>query len=228
MVSKRLEMLCSMVTKGNRLADIGTDHALLPIALVQKRIVPHAIAMDVKEGPLQHAKDNIAVAGLEDYIETRLSDGLKGLQPGETDTVLISGMGGRLMTKILDGWDVLDGVKEWIFQPQSELAEFRRYLARRGLVITDERMLCENEKYYTILQCKPGSPYEADPLSAAFGPILLARRDAVLKEFLEKEMQTLLVLLDGLKDTDSEKAAARAKELNETGLLISNAIDLLG
>ena len=227
MLSKRLEMLCGMVTAGHRLADIGTDHAFLPIKLIKDKVIPHAIAIDINEGPLLRAKEHIKQAGLEDYIETRISDGLDKLRADEADTVLIAGMGGRLMIRILSGWEDLSNVREWIFQPQSEIAEFRKYIAQRGLIIEDERMICEDEKYYTMIKCCPGSPYETDALSASFGPVLLARRDATLKACLEKEMASLLVLMESLNQTDSKKAEERTAQLSYKGLLISNAMDIL-
>lgn len=102
-LSKRLERLGCYVTKGNRLADIGTDHAYLSIALVQAGRIPSAIAADVNEGPLLRAGEHIRAAGLSRQVETRLSDGLSRFQSDEADTVVIAGMGGQLMRRILEG-----------------------------------------------------------------------------------------------------------------------------
>ena len=96
-------------TKGSRLADIGTDHGYIPIALVQKGRIPSALAMDVGKGPLSRAREHIHSQGLDTYIETRLSDGLTELHEGEADTVLIAGMGGMLMKRILEGGKRLHG-----------------------------------------------------------------------------------------------------------------------
>ena len=93
-LSKRMKAVASMVTPGNILADIGTDHGYVPIALVQRERIPKAIAMDINKGPLQRAKDNIVLYHMEEYIETRLSDGVEALLEGEVDTILIAGMGG--------------------------------------------------------------------------------------------------------------------------------------
>ena len=99
-LSMRLRAIAGMVTKGNRLADVGCDHGYLSIWLVSEKTVPSAIAMDVRPGPLSRARENISRYGLEDYIETRLSDGLTKLEPGEGDTLVIAGMGGPLMERI--------------------------------------------------------------------------------------------------------------------------------
>ena len=92
-LSKTTDGCCRNGQSGNRLADIGTDHGYVPIYLVEKGIVPSAIAMDVRRGPLEKAAHNIKVHGLEQLIQTRLSDGLKQLRENEADTVLIAGMG---------------------------------------------------------------------------------------------------------------------------------------
>lgn len=106
-LSKRMSALASLVTEGSRLADIGTDHGYIPIALVQKGRIPSALAMDVGKGPLSRAREHIHSQGLDTYIETRLSDGLTELHEGEADTVLIAGMGGMLMKRILEGGGAL-------------------------------------------------------------------------------------------------------------------------
>lgn len=226
-LSKRLNRLSQMVTEGNRLADIGTDHGYLPIELVKNKRIPFALAMDVRKGPLSKATEHIAEAGLEDYIKVRLSDGLEKLEPGEVDTVVMAGMGGRLMTKILDRWEDLSSVKEWIFSPQSEVDLFRHYIAKRGLQIVEEDLISEEDKFYFMMKTVPGESYEMDEMSAHFGPLLLARRHPVLKQYLANEMHLILDLVDILDKSESEKAKARMDVLNKKCVLISNAIDLL-
>ena len=121
-LSNRLSALASLVSKGHRLADIGTDHGYIPIYLCQTGIIPSAIAMDIGKGPLQQATAHIKQQGLSSRIRTRLSDGLTALQPGEADTILIAGMGGGLVMKILSqGTHALTGSEELILQPQSEI-----------------------------------------------------------------------------------------------------------
>ena len=96
-----MRMVASMVTAEGVLADVGTDHAYVPIALMQEGKIKGAIAMDINEGPLARAKEHIAAAGLESCIQTRLSDGVSELTPGEADSVLIAGMGGEMVIQIL-------------------------------------------------------------------------------------------------------------------------------
>ena len=138
-----------MVTPGSVLADVGTDHGYVPIALVQRKKIQKAIAMDVNKGPLQRAREHIAEHKLEEYIETRLSDGVKKLEAGEVDSILIAGMGGELVIHILsEGMEVCRSVKELILQPQSELRRVRRFLRENKYKIIDEDMILEEGKEY--------------------------------------------------------------------------------
>lgn len=101
-LSLRLSAIAGLVTRGNRLVDVGCDHGYLPVSLYLDGKIPGAIAMDVRKGPLSRAQEHISQYGLDAYIETRLSDGLEALKPGEGDTLVIAGMGGPLMERILN------------------------------------------------------------------------------------------------------------------------------
>ena len=148
-LSKRLQMLADLVTKGNSVADVGCDHGFLSIYLVQSGISPKVIASDVRPGPLSAAQEHVAEAGLEQYIETRISDGLMEYWPGEADTLVCAGMGGRLMQQILmQSEPVTREFAELILQPQSELMSFRIFLREQGYRIAQERIVCEDGKYY--------------------------------------------------------------------------------
>lgn len=155
-LSERLRAVTELVTKGNRVADIGCDHAYTSIYLVEKGIAPCAIAMDINAGPIERAKENVALYGLTDKIAVRRSDGVKELGAKEADTLLITGMGGLLMKKILsDKPEVTVAVKELVLQPQSEVEELRRFLHSIGFVITAEQMRKEDGKFYVMFRAEP-------------------------------------------------------------------------
>ena len=126
-LSLRLSAIAGLVTRGNRLVDVGCDHGYLPVSLYLDGKIPGAIAMDVRKGPLSRAQEHISQYGLDAYIETRLSDGLEALKPGEGDTLVIAGMGGPLMERILtDGAEVRESFREMILQRQkNRLADHR-------------------------------------------------------------------------------------------------------
>lgn len=213
-LSRRLMSVASGVTKGNRLADIGTDHGYIPIYLVSEGIVPSAIAMDVNQGPLDRADAHIREYGLEDKIGTRLSNGLEKLDADEADTIVIAGMGGALMTNILSqGSHVVAAGKELILQPQSEIFKVRRFLHENGYRIEKEQIVLEEGKYYFILKAVPGVQTFAEDYLYEYGEYLLKEKDPLMKEYLEWEMHKYHKILEGLAGQTSEAATVRKQEM---------------
>ncbi len=146
---KRLETIIERMPASGCLADIGCDHAYVAIEAVRRGRAARALACDVRRGPLQQAAEHILIAGLAGRIETRLSDGLEKVAPGEADTVVVAGMGGPLMERILQGR--LEDFAHFVLSPQSEIPHFRRFLLAEGMQIDEETMLIEEGKYYVIL-----------------------------------------------------------------------------
>ena len=216
-LSQRLSSVAAMVTAGNCLADVGTDHGYVPIYLYERNIIPHAIAMDVNKGPLERAALHIAESGMKDAIETRLSDGLTALKIGEADSIVIAGMGGPLMIRILSAYpEVTDSAKELILQPQSEIAEVRIWLYEQGYEIIEEHMVYEDGKYYPMFKAVKNS--EARKLSFLeykFGNLeVLAEKD-VLKEFVLRELSNKRSILQKLSEEATEKSRERAEEIKK-------------
>ena len=173
-LSIRMQAVADMVTPGGKVADVGTDHGYVPIYLIEQNKAFHAIAMDVRKGPLARAGENIVRFGCSGRIETRLSDGLERLEPNEADTVIIAGMGGLLTVRILEaGLEVLKTVKECVLQPQSDLDKVRQFLHQHHFCIVQEKMLIDEGKYYTVMRVVHGeeSPYtEAEDLYGRHTP----------------------------------------------------------
>ncbi len=220
-LSKRLEALTRLVTKGMRVADIGCDHAYVSIELCEKNIASKVLAMDINKGPLMRATENIKAKGLADRIETRLSNGAEKLEVGEVDALLIAGMGGALMRNILSSrQDVVDSLQELYLQPQSEIFLVREYVRTHGFVIQEEKMMIEDGKYYVMMKAVRGETKEASHLFDCFGQYLLERKDETLKQFLEHEMQKKQSLLERLSDSHKE----RCKELEEEVSLLKGGL----
>jgi len=220
-LSNRLLAVASFVTDGNVLADVGTDHGYIPIYLLQEKRIPRAIAMDINAGPLQRAKEHIDLYGLNNYIETRLSDGVAALTPGEVDTVLVAGMGGGLVMHILEeGKEVCRQAKELILQPQSELERVRAYLWLNGYVILGEDMVLEDDKFYPMMRVAYQNAVDTECaenlLFCRYGKHLLEQKHAVLKEYLEREERLYAGILGNLSQSaGSEKTKERMAEVEE-------------
>lgn len=227
-ISERLKMDAALVSEGAVLADVGCDHAYCSIYLAAAGRIRRSIAMDVREGPLSRARENIRLYGAEDMVETRLSNGLKELKPGEADCILISGMGGALMQEILEqGMDCVRLCSSLILQPQSELAAFRHYLHSRGLWITAEDMCCEEGKYYTVMRAEKapdgleltaavpeyrlsGGPEQVTAEQAEkYGPCLIRGKHPVLHEYLRREYRKKEELARRLSEEPSERSRER-------------------
>lgn len=221
-LSKRLLAIANEVPEEGTLADVGCDHAYTSIYLATHKKLRHIIAMDVRTGPLGKAKENIKANGLDEIIETRLSDGLQAVKKGEIDTVVISGMGGALIQKILsEGKEVLEDVNYLILQPQTEKAEVRSYLHSIGMSIKKEVMLIDEGKYYTIIVAVPGEEETYQVEEYEFGRFLLQKQDPVLKEFLEKEkgkMQGILLNLEQYRMNNEERIIELEEKLRRINM----------
>ena len=233
-----MKAVAAMVTPGNILADVGTDHGYVPISLVQRKKIKNAIAMDINKGPLQHAKEHIAEFQLEDYIETRLSDGVKKLEVGEVDSILMAGMGGELIIRIItEGMEVCRSVNELVLQPQSELGKVRKFLRENNFEIIDEDMVIEDGKYYPMMKVVPVDeivlweilPEEVIPACDMYGPFLLKNGNPSLRKYLVKQHKQLTKILKELeKQPDSEAISIRKQEVLKEISVNESAYTILG
>lgn len=220
--------IAGMVSAGETLADVGCDHGYLPIMLVHNGRMKRAIAMDINEGPLLRAREHIAEEALGAYIETRRSNGLDELAPGEADAVIIAGMGGNLTIDILRrGETLVRTLTQLILEPQSELAAVRRFLREADYLIEKEDFVLEDGKYYPILRVLPQIPSDVYALAEmsgiklevwdAYGPRLMEAHHPVLLSFLEREYLQCEQILQGLPSagTNMERIEKRRMELLE-------------
>ena len=147
----RLYTVSTLVPRGARVADIGCDHGHLPIYLMSEGISPFCIASDIKEKPLESAKENIKRVGLD--IETRLGAGLSTIKPDEVDCIVVAGMGGEVIASILEDapW-VRDNKYTLILQPMTSADALRRYLCESGFAIETEVACLDSGKVYTVIK----------------------------------------------------------------------------
>lgn len=185
-LSKRLATIAALVPPGSRLADIGTDHAYLPVYLVTEGIVPFAVAGEVNRGPFVAAGEALARVGLEKAVSLRFGDGLEVLAPGEVDTAVIAGMGGPTIVDILSARPAVTGtVARLILQPMQAAGVVRRWLAANGWRIVAEALVEEDGRLYEVIAAEQGAADEYDPILNDIGPLLWERRHPLLKVHLE-------------------------------------------
>ncbi len=213
-LSLRLEAILNMVTPKLRVADIGCDHGLLGIALRQRNIAPAVLACDINEGPLLHARANVAAEGV-DGIEFRLTDGLCGIAPCDAQCIVIAGMGGPLMESILSAQsEIAHSASELILSPQSDIEHFRRYLQENGYRIVSEDMVYDEHKYYVILKVNQGRMCWENTAEFRYGKILLREQHPILHQFLLDEKQYFAKLLNEFSMHDkTERVLIREAEV---------------
>ena len=207
----RLNTLAKMVDPGSRVADIGTDHAYLPIELVKNGKIDYAIASDVAEGPLENAKNDIAAAGLTEQIETRLGSGLETVtHADQIDTVVIAGMGGKLMTDILDrAWSKDAQFKTLVLEPNIGEAGVRNWLMMHNYKIISEKLIAEAGHTYELIKASlTEEKHEMTEKEIFFGPFIVQEKNQVFYQKWEGQLayyQRLLVNLNKARKKDEDR-----------------------
>jgi len=206
-LSPRLQTIANYVKEGSIVADIGTDHGYVPVYLVENGVAKGAIAADINEGPLKNAQGYIEQKKMNDLIETRLGNGLKPINVGEVDTVIIAGMGGLLIRDILEeSKELAKTIKYFILQPMVASDELRKYLYENNYNIIDEKLSKEDHKYYEILLVTHGSDYPEKEIHYEIGKKLIENKDELLKEFIEKKIKKVNEIMENLKGETTQKA----------------------
>ena len=206
MISKRLELVASFVPQGAVLLDVGSDHAYLPIELVEKGKIERAIAGEVVEGPYQSAVKNVEAHGLKEKIQVRLANGLTAFEEEDQVSVItIAGMGGRLIATILqEGLEKLANVERLILQPNNREDDLRIWLQANGFQIVAESILEEAGKFYEILVVEAGQ-MNLSASDVRFGPFLSKEISPVFVQKWQKEVAKLEVALDQIPEKNREE-----------------------
>ena len=211
-ISKRLS-ICLKYTEGfNKLADIGTDHALLPINAITLGYVSSAQAIDNKQGPFVIAYSNVLKYELHDKIEVVLGDGINKID-SDVDCVVISGMGGSLVSDIILK-DDKQNIKRFILQPNNDSNIVRKAIVEIGFHIVDELVFSDNHKTYDLIVADLGSVQYTD-LEIEFGPINLKEKPYFFIQRIEKETAKLRNVLPNITTESRKKEILARLELLE-------------
>ncbi|WP_145409771.1 tRNA (adenine(22)-N(1))-methyltransferase [Paenibacillus xylanexedens] len=233
-LSNRLQQIHVQIPEGSRLADIGSDHALLPVAAVRSGNVVSAIAGEVNPGPYEAARKQVSDAGLQEKIAVRRGDGLDVVEPGEVDVITIAGMGGALIASILDrGLSKLEGISLLILQPNVGEDILRRWLLAHNWVVVAEKLLEEDGKIYEIITAMPqaNSPIAneevykprlitndvelTEELLLRMGPYLVDQPTDVFFAKWESEIVKLQGVVQSIMKSDQESAREKAADVEQ-------------
>jgi len=199
-LSRRLECVLELVRPCAVLADVGTDHALLPVAAVRRGLAERAIAADLREAPLRGARGHIERSGLADRVLVLQGDGLLALSQQSVQAVVIAGMSGDSMLRLLEAAPpVLAGLSQLILQPNQNVELIRAWGLQRGWHLRDERMVEERGRFFVVCAFAQapgadpayGAPGWTDAALCSVGPWFLARRDPVALRCFERQRARL-------------------------------------
>ena len=205
------------------MADIGTDHGFLPLHCLQEGLVSFAVLSDVNEGPLARAAANLQASGISsDRYSLRLGGGLKTLALGEAETVVIAGMGGELIARILEeSPEVCCSVRRLILQPRTRSGHLRRWLWENGWEIDEEHLVRENGRLCEVFTARRGSqkPYVYADIPACQGELMA--------EFLDKELVNINQITENLKLSKTPENLQRISFLEEKAAYLAQRRDEL-
>lgn len=206
-LDSRLMAIANLVRENKVFADIGTDHAYLPVYLVEKGIINKAIAADLRVGPLENAKLAVESYNYSDKIELRLSDGLDNFKENEVEEIAIAGMGGLLISSFIERTVWLKNSNiHLILQPMTHIEELRKTLFNNGFIIDSEVVAEDDDKLYIIVSAY----YYGDATAYTSFDLIVGRlphnNDDLSKKYLtkiyEKYNKKLVALKNANKDCD--------------------------
>lgn len=222
-LDKRLQAVASLVPQGSRFADIGTDHAYLPVWLLEQGVIASAVAGDIAAGPCQAAQTTVAMHGAASSIAVRQGSGLAVLSPGEADCIAICGMGGSTIISILAAdMAVAKGAQRLLLQPMAGAAALRRWLVAQGWCITREELVDDEPHFYEIICAERAEKYAARASDAGeqcyseveylVGPALLRDGHPLLAKLIARQQASLQELLTNMARSERAKASAKYQE----------------
>lgn len=214
-LTDRLLKIASLVTDGKKIADIGTDHGYIPVYLLKKGRVPFAVLADVNKGPLDNARKEVIQNNFLDKVDLRLGSGIEILEIGEVEEIIIAGMGGILISELLEAKkEVAHSVEKLILQPMQAQEELRRYLLNNGYEILEEVLVREDFRIYEIIVAKytGKNTIIEDEIYYEVGIKLLEDKDSLFNDFIEKKIRTYSSIVSKLEGKNGESIEKKREE----------------
>lgn len=228
-LSKRLNSIVKHIEKTEILADIGTDHGYIPIYSIENEICSKAIAIDINKDPLDKARLNAIIEGVDDKVDFRLADGIKGLKKEEANVVVIAGMGGNLIRDILEeSIDTVESIDYLILQPAQNPEILREYLYTNDYEVIKEDLCYDEEIYYEIFKVKrkAGESTILDSLYYEVSPKLLMEKHPLMKDYLKEKVNNYK-RIEGFIKEDTDNAKVRKELVKEKINIITNMINFI-
>lgn len=213
-LTDRLLKIASLVSDGKKIADIGTDHGYIPVYLLKEGKVPFAVLADVNKGPLDNAHKEVIQNNLLDKVDLRLGSGIEILEIGEVEEVIIAGMGGILISELLEAKkEVAHNVEKLILQPMQAQEELRYYLLNNGYEILEEVLVREDFRIYEIIVAKytGKNTIIEDEIYYEVGIKLLENKDSLFNDFIEKKIKTYSSIVNKLEGKNGEAIDKKRK-----------------
>ncbi|MBR2219896.1 MAG: SAM-dependent methyltransferase [Phascolarctobacterium sp.] len=209
-IGDRLEAIGKLVPQGCVLADIGTDHAYLPVWLLEQGKIASAIAGDIAEGPCLAAKNTVSMHGMKGKVEVRLGSGLKVLQTGEADCIAIAGMGASTMIEILEAdMPLAVEAKHLVLQPMAGAASLRKWLIQNGWHIVAEDLVADGRHLYEIMAVERGESEAFSDAVLEIGPSLIEAKHPLLAQQFARQINNYKKLLANMGKSEQAKASEK-------------------
>lgn len=220
-LSDRLQSIADFIEPGESVADIGTDHGFLPIALWERGTSPHVILSDINSGPLEKARANIEKHYPDKDFDVRIGSGIQTIRPAEVDNIVIAGMGGLLIAEILgDDLTKSKSFRKLILQPRNDQDKLRQWLLENGFSITDEILVRERKYLCEIILAVPtkagtGTILPNNAIDLEISPILFTKKDPLLVEFIENKIRIESKVYEAIQAGAVRNKAEKLKESEE-------------
>ncbi|MFQ9980171.1 MAG: tRNA (adenine(22)-N(1))-methyltransferase [Finegoldia magna] len=211
----RLEEIIKLVDEYSIVADIGTDHGIVPYELVKSAKAKKVIASDISEKSLDKLREKLDYLDEPEKIVLNVSDGLDNLNEYQVDTIIISGMGGNLIVDILNkNLDIAKSANCLILGANNSLALLRRFMHENSFEIIEEVDLFENDKYYQIIKAKVGKQLFVNEYEYEFGKYLIDNKSEYLKKYINQQIENKNNILSNLSDKNSDSVKSAIENIN--------------